>query len=232
MSPNPIRLALSLAAAGALALPAVASAAPVPVEAGHVQHTVWETSVSGTKATKSHPHRKRELWLGRSAGRNVIRDADTGKVLDECVSSASSTRCWDAAANRLDVYPRSLSLLGYSWETEAANNRSVIASGAYVFSADTTFQDKPAKIYKATRQSAADDNDLDTMIVEPETLFPLQYESVDPQGADVLHSTQTVVLRETLSQSSVSLAMRKHPKAKVVDHRKKHHKPKRKTPHY
>lgn len=239
------RLLLPLAALGALALTPAAQAATIPVPAGQVQHTVWDSNVSGTKATKDHPHRKHELWLGADRGRSVFTDADTGQVIDECVTDPGATRCWNTESKRIDVYPPSLGVLGLSWAQEEANVKEAIDRGFWAFSGDTTYMGKPAQLYKATRASDADDNQVDTLTAEPGTLFPLQYEGTDPQGAAVLHSIQSVTLRETLAPSVVSFAMGSHPGAKVVDHRphvrkhttkkhKKHHKakPKKKASHY
>src|SRR5690242_12648644 len=118
-------LAAVLACAAAPAAAHAAGAAPpphVPVPAGQLQHTVTELSWPAAGNTFQHHTLRNERWITATAGRELVTDTVTGKVLEDCAYGLVVTRCYEVPIGidkplpgQIDIFPGSSALL-QSWD--------------------------------------------------------------------------------------------------------------------
>jgi hypothetical protein len=196
-------------AAAALAFPAAASASSsppypvIPVPAGQVQYTVAETTFESNVTVPGVTPwgRVEETWASASAARNVLTDADSGQLLSECASTASSNSCFDADDNDLLLSGSSpvQDAAGYSWQTGGARIERLIALGELHLIGETDYLGRAADTYAGP----AEGGQL-TVIADAATHYPLQQRVTFADGAQTATQVSRVTAFETLSPASAA----------------------------
>jgi hypothetical protein len=247
------RTPLAIAALGlALLAPAAAHAGVVPhvpVPDGQLQHTVTVISFpGGGKNTFHHDGLRSEWWVTATAAREVVKNTTTGKVTSDCQYSLTTVRCWDAPLNKRDprngtiyIFPGQPLLL-QSWVDLGANVKSLLGDPrGYHQTGTTTYLGRDAVVLAQDAQRSPDGGIAHaTVIAEADNYYPLFREDVDTdqpyserdgrKGTERVDEVTSTKVMESISPAGVRLKMAAHPRAKVVDERRKHPKaaPKRK----
>jgi hypothetical protein len=223
---NYFKQSLSLALF-ALALPAVALAStPTPgVAPGSIEHTVTTRVIQ-----QLTPHRKliqstvSESWVGATRSRVVDKDAGSGAVRDECVSSTTAWSCYYSDRNVIEKSRGRNPLLQLSWAQQGWDPADLERQG-YRKLRDGTDLGRPVGIYRKRFVGWARGHrrvrTYDTIDVDQATGFALRRIIERRAPGSTIRQTQTVRTMDTLDASTVSLTMSPHPGAKV-EHVKAH----------
>jgi hypothetical protein len=206
-------------AAAALAVPA--SAAPripdslfaLELPAGVVEHGVVDVSTTGNPRAY---HSRVEYWADNSSWRSITRDAASGAVVRQAVSTANRTTYYDVAEHRVFTYPsRSVPPLA-GWAP--GYNRELVSKGLLSPVSPVTVAGIAGTLYavpndrKSTEPGddkwTTDDTSADTQIaLENGTFAPLVRQTSMPNGQyGTFVQREELVSRERLSGSAATSA--------------------------
>ncbi len=248
MLPTSARIAAALALAAA-ALPAGTSAAGypahVPVPATVLQHTITLTQFPRSTNTPL-PHvrladgtfpqdtKRTESWIGATAGRTVVTDLDTHRLVSECAYTLTVVRCFEAgdpnkaghntAPNGVIWISRGSPSLLQSWADLGNAIKSLIGvQGGYAQIGTRTYAGRPAVILEQGTKRAPGGRrpESATVIAQATNSYPLYREDHshfvhDGKRQDVDQVTATRLL-EAIGPRSARLTLRPHPLAIVKD---------------
>lgn len=176
------RTALAGLAALFVAAPAASAASPpsVPVEAGAVEHRVRTYKMEASYTVAGVPrHVRTEEWIARGRYHSRTTDVASGALVAETTQDGARVATWDteeglwtgSAPKGADGKPR---LVGHSFGTEAAMNRSVIDFGWYELIAETA----DALTYESTPEAPSDGDNTTTMVLKRSDLTVVRRETV------------------------------------------------------
>ena len=221
------RLTATLAAAG-LSLAAAAPAAsgaelPLPTDAaytvadGKIEHTVRIDKVDGPKSLPSHT--RYETWVSDDRSRTVVTNLQTGRVQAETVSTPTEIRVYNAQTNtlRIERRKRAGGLVENAMAFEQAVQKAYVEQGYVRVIGEKVVNGRRALVTQSAegKWRSDDRNSVTTAVVDAET-FALYERTTELAGSHRHAQTFTYeVLAETPANVKATLAMAKHPRAKV-----------------
>ncbi len=210
-------LGLATAPAGAAPLP-LPSDARYDVPAGKVEHRIEVEKVEGRNAVPSHT--RTESWIADGRARVVVTNLRTGRLQAETVATRTEIRVYNAKDNvvRIERRKKAGGLPFNTAAFESAVQRIYVEQGYVKVVGEKLVNGRRALVTQSVvgRWKTDEPASVTTAVVDAET-FAL-YERSTSLRDEYTHSETitTEVLDASNPAVKASIAMKKHPRAKVV----------------